>query len=380
MFKHRGLLIIFLCLIVVSVLGFLLLSTNSPKAQNLFTYKDIIVTQEQNVKTLMAAGSNVVIDSKIKGHIFVVDGDLTISANSKVAGQIVVLGGNVTVDPQAELRYRPFVFLLHGHPFVPLVVASLLGIGAFSLIALPLLLWLVGYYFKRSHFYELAKAALLELQARWSSLYVVAGFVLSAAMLYAFLSVAWNTFFKASTALFDDAFIWLVRYYANPALDKFMLFITDIGFGKGYAIIVGFTFAVLAYKKRWHDISALGICLAGAGLLSVILKNSFHRLRPDSFFLVQETSYSFPSGHAMASMCFYGMLAFFLMREVKSWPVRLLIATFAIILSLVIGISRIYLGVHYPTDVVAGYAVGFMWLTFCISLLLRQQKKQQNNS
>ena len=82
----------------------------------------------------------------------------------------------------------------------------------------------------------------------------------------------------------------------------------------------------------------------------------------------------------MASMCFYGMLAFFLMREVKSWPVRLLIATFAIILSLVIGISRIYLGVHYPTDVVAGYAVGFMWLTFCISLLLRQQKKQQNNS
>ena len=73
----------------------------------------------------MAAGSNVVIDSKIKGHIFVVDGDLTISANSKVAGQIVVLGGNVTVDPQAELRYRPFVFLLHGHPFVPLVVASL---------------------------------------------------------------------------------------------------------------------------------------------------------------------------------------------------------------------------------------------------------------
>ena len=157
-----------------------------------------------------------------------------------------------------------------------------------------------------------------------------------------------------------------------------MLFITDIGFGKGYAIIVAATFALLAYKKRWPDLSALAICLAGAGLLSVFLKNSFQRMRPDSFFLVQETSFSFPSGHAMATMCFYGMLAFFLMREAKSWSLRLLIATLAVILSLIIGLSRIYLGVHYPTDVVAGYAVGFMWLLFCISLLLKQQKKKQS--
>lgn len=380
MFKHRGLLIIFLCLIVASILGFFILTTNSPKAQNLFTYKDIAITQEQNVKTVMAAGGNVAVDSNIKGHIFVIDGDLTISANSKVAGQIVVLGGRVTLEPQAELKYRPFVFLLHGHPLVPLVVALLLGLGALSLIVIPLLLWLIGYYFKRSPLYQPAKDKLLELKERWPSLYIITGFILSVAMLFTFLDLAWDTFFQSSAVLFDDAFIWLVRYYANPTLDKFMLFITDIGFGKGYAIIVGATTAMLAYKKRWYDISALAICIAGAGLLSVLLKYSFHRLRPDSFFLVQETSFSFPSGHATATMCFYGMLAFFLMREVKSWPVRLLIATLTIILSLIIGISRIYLGVHYPTDVVAGYAVGFMWLTFCISLLLRQEKKKQNNS
>ncbi len=328
----------------------------------------------------MAAGGNVAVDSNIKGHIFVIDGDLTISANSKVAGQIVVLGGRVTLEPQAELKYRPFVFLLHGHPLVPLVVALLLGLGALSLIVIPLLLWLIGYYFKRSPLYQPAKDKLLELKERWPSLYIITGFILSVAMLFTFLDLAWDTFFQSSAVLFDDAFIWLVRYYANPTLDKFMLFITDIGFGKGYAIIVGATTAMLAYKKRWYDISALAICIAGAGLLSVLLKYSFHRLRPDSFFLVQETSFSFPSGHATATMCFYGMLAFFLMREVKSWPVRLLIATLTIILSLIIGISRIYLGVHYPTDVVAGYAVGFMWLTFCISLLLRQEKKKQNNS
>ena len=122
----------------------------------------------------------------------------------------------------------------------------------------------------------------------------------------------------------------------------------------------------------------MAICLAGAGLLSFLLKNTFQRLRPDTFFLVTETSFSFPSGHALATMCFYGMLAFFIMRETSSWPLRLWVATLTLFLSLAIGISRIYLGVHYPTDVVAGYAVGFMWLTFCISLLLRYEK--QNNS
>ena len=87
MFKHRGLLIIFLCLIFASILGFFMFANNTPKAQNLFTYKDIAITQEQNIKTLMSAGGNVVIDSNIKGHIFVVDGDLVISNNSKVSGR-----------------------------------------------------------------------------------------------------------------------------------------------------------------------------------------------------------------------------------------------------------------------------------------------------
>ena len=112
MFKHRGLLIIFLCLIVASILGFLMLANNTPKAQNLFTYKDIVISQEQNVKTVMAAGGNVVVDSNIKGNIFVVDGDLTINAGSKVGGQIVVLGGVITGSPLAELRYNPLVWVV----------------------------------------------------------------------------------------------------------------------------------------------------------------------------------------------------------------------------------------------------------------------------
>ena len=105
-------------------------------------------------------------------------------------------------------------------------------------------------------------------------------------------------------------------------------------------------------------------------MLSFLLKILFHRTRPDLFRVVQETGYSFPSGHALATMCFYGMVAFLIMRIIDSWRGRLIVMTLAVVLSILIGISRIYLGVHYPTDVIAGYAAGSMWLAFCISLLM----------
>lgn len=376
--KHRGILIVFLCLLAAVILGLFVFRDNIPKVQNVFSYTDIVIAPGQNVKTLMVAGGDVVVYSSIRENIFVVDGDLALKEGASVSGQTIVLGGSITISPQADIKHRPVSLLIHGHAFVPLIVALLLVLAAMSLILLPIIFLLIGYYFKKSPLYLPAKIQLLKIQERWPGLYVVTGFVLSASMLFAFLTLSWKTFLRTSTELFDDAFIWLVRYYANPALDQAMLVITDIGFGTGYIVIIGFTLIILAYKRRWSQISALAICLAGGGLLSFLLKNTFQRLRPDSFFLVTETSFSFPSGHALAAMCFYGMLAFFIMRETPSWPLRLLIVTLTLILSLAIGISRIYLGVHYPTDVVAGYAVGFMWLTFCISLLLRYEKQNRN--
>lgn len=376
--KHRGILIVFFCLLAAVILGLFVFRDNIPKVQNVFSYTDIVIAPGQNVKTLMVAGGDVVVYGSIRENIFVVDGDLAIKEGASVSGQTIVLGGSITVAPQTDIKHRPLSLLIHGHSFVPLIVSLLLVLAAMSLILLPIIFLLIGHYFKKSSLYLPAKIQLLKIQERWPGLYVVTGFVLSASMLLAFLTLSWKTFLRASTELFDDAFIWLVRYYANPALDQAMLIITDIGFGTGYIVIIGFTLIILAYKRRWSQISALAICLAGGGLLSFLLKNTFQRLRPDSFFLVKETSFSFPSGHALAAMCFYGMLAFFIMRETSSWPLRLLIVTLTLILSLAIGISRIYLGVHYPTDVVAGYAVGFMWLTFCISLLLRYEKQNKN--
>lgn len=208
------------------------------------------------------------------------------------------------------------------------------------------------------------------IERRWPVLYIAAGLLLSALMLLAFITLAWETLFHNAMSLFDDSFVWLIRYFANPILDKVMIVISDIGFGTSYIIIVGTAFITLAYLKRWLEMGAMAICLAGGAVLSYLLKNLFHRARPDLFRVVQETGFSFPSGHALATMCFYGMAAFLIMRTIASWRGRLTVMALVVIMGMAVGLSRIYLGVHYPTDVIAGYAAGSMWLAFCISLLM----------
>jgi len=100
-----------------------------------------------------------------------------------------------------------------------------------------------------------------------------------------------------------------------------------------------------------------------------MLKHLFERARPEAFQIVAESGFSFPSGHAMVSLCFYGIVAFLIVRK-RSLQWRIAGAVVATLLIVGIGVSRIYLGVHYPSDVVAGYAAGATWLGFSISLVM----------
>jgi len=133
--------------------------------------------------------------------------------------------------------------------------------------------------------------------------------------------------------------------------------------------------ALVFYKQR---LEALGlfICLIGEAVLNFLFKNLFERSRPDLFRVVEEAGYSFPSGHAMVSVCFYGMLTYLIVRHISSWHWRLVVITLTLALIAAIGVSRVYLGVHYPTDVVAGYFAGGMWLAFCISLLIWRESRR----
>jgi undecaprenyl-diphosphatase len=103
-------------------------------------------------------------------------------------------------------------------------------------------------------------------------------------------------------------------------------------------------------------------------VLDLALKYIYHRTRPTAYFGMAPHSYSFPSGHALCSFCFYGVMAGLLNARIKSLAWRLLIWLAAVALVIAIGLSRIYLGVHYPSDVVAGYLAATVWVGTVIVL------------
>ncbi len=129
---------------------------------------------------------------------------------------------------------------------------------------------------------------------------------------------------------------------------------------------LGLAASVVFLVRGWRRGAALVlVTLAGAAVLDIGLKQLFARARPQAFFDYYHTpaSYSFPSGHALFAVCFFGGLAVLLSHRLPGRPAQILVWVIALVLIFLIGISRIYLGVHYPTDVIGGFAVGTVWVT-----------------
>ncbi len=172
---------------------------------------------------------------------------------------------------------------------------------------------------------------------------------------------------EGATARFDMSVRTWVHGFASPAVTAGMKFITELGsLGLSIAAVVAIVaFLVTGWKRAagW-----LLLSLAGATVLSLALKYGFHRPRPVPFFGVAPHSYSFPSGHSLFSLCFYGTLAGLINARVRSLWLRIVLWTLATLLVFAIGLSRIYLGVHYPSDVIAGYLAAAMWVSAMIAL------------
>ena len=169
------------------------------------------------------------------------------------------------------------------------------------------------------------------------------------------------------TANFDLSVRMRIHQHASPGLTKAMIAISFLG-GDGLTIAAIIAFVAFLYY-RWRRAALwLGVTIAGALLLDLTLKYAFHRVRPTPFFVALPDTYSFPSGHALFSFCFYGVLAGLLMGRIRSRVARLLIWLSATILVTAIGLSRIYLGVHYPSDVIAGYLAATLWVSTLLAL------------
>jgi membrane-associated phospholipid phosphatase len=194
------------------------------------------------------------------------------------------------------------------------------------------------------------------------SLSLVAGLV---AAIGALLFLAWlaNEIPEGELRHFDDGTRAAVHQFASPFLTSSMLGISFLGstlFLTGLTVVVVLCFAL----RRWKREAILfGVTMVGAASLDVTLKNVFHRARPVPFFdIVAPKSYSFPSGHALASFCFYGALAAILTTRIKKRKAQVVMWTISAVLVFLIGLSRVYLGVHYTTDVLAGFAAALIWI------------------
>ena len=132
----------------------------------------------------------------------------------------------------------------------------------------------------------------------------------------------------------------------------------------------------LLWKRRWYELLALALVVPGGLLLNLLLKMAFARGRPD-WGDVDLIGYSFPSGHTMAATLFYGLLGVFFVLRVKSWWWRASAVVLAFTIICVVGFSRIYLGAHYFSDVVAAFAAGAAWLAICLTAVetLRRHRR-----
>lgn len=155
---------------------------------------------------------------------------------------------------------------------------------------------------------------------------------------------------------------------ATPVTTTAFLIVTALGSLETVALLGLSIVAYSGRKRRWLYVEVWLVALIGGVVLNQLLKAFFARPRPvfeDP--LAMESTYSFPSGHAMESMILYGMLAYFAVHALSSWRTRTAVVFGATILVLLIGFSRMYLGVHYLSDVAAGYAAGGAWLGVCIT-------------
>lgn len=196
--------------------------------------------------------------------------------------------------------------------------------------------------------------------------------VLAAGAVYAFIEVV-DEVMEGESRAFDEAVLLALRSPGDSAepigpwwVQTMFVDITSLG---GTTVVTLITLAVLGYLiidgKRAAALLVLVSVAGGAGLSS-LLKLGFERPRPDLVaHLVDERTLSFPSGHAMVSAVIYLTLGALLAQVEDSVRLKAYIIAVAVILTLLIGVSRVYLGVHWPTDVLAGWYAGTAWAIGC---------------
>lgn len=220
------------------------------------------------------------------------------------------------------------------------------------------------------------------LAAAFRERWILIALVLVAGAIYGFMSLA-DEVGENETGSFDRTILLAFRSATDVAdpigpwwLEQTAVDFTSLG---GYPVLTLITLLVIGYLlviRQPGPAALVAVSIAGGAMLSSLLKGVFERTRPDVVpHLVDVHTASFPSGHAMLSAVCYLTLGALLMRVSPARGARIYVFSASLLMAFLIGLSRIYLGVHWPTDVLAGWLVGSAWalLTWTIAFVLQRR-------
>jgi membrane-associated phospholipid phosphatase len=190
---------------------------------------------------------------------------------------------------------------------------------------------------------------------------LLGAFLVAAAALFIFGWLA-EEMLEGDTQRFDSFIRAAIHQHSTPGLTRLMMGFSFIGSVATVGVLCVVILSAFLYFRQVRLAALLGITMIGMAALDFLLKLAFHRPRPVAFFGPSPSSYSFPSGHAFGALCFYGVLAAIFAARTPGKAAKSCIWIVAAVLIAMIGLSRIYLGVHYPSDVIAGYCAGAVWV------------------
>lgn len=184
---------------------------------------------------------------------------------------------------------------------------------------------------------------------------------------------------EGETRQFDEATRAAIHQLASPVLTTIMRGFSFVGSTIALTIASIVVVVRLVMRKLGLEARLFALTMLGGALLNMTLKLAFKRARPVPFFnLSTPETYSFPSGHSLMSACFFGALAAILTVRIKSRRVRVIVWIVASAMFLLIGFSRIYLGVHHTTDVIAGFTAALIWILIIRFVEIRVKRRQRD--
>lgn len=165
---------------------------------------------------------------------------------------------------------------------------------------------------------------------------------------------------------------FIINNIMNDGLTPILKAITELG-GVAFTVLAGVLIFMFCKKNRWF----ITIDLIGVTLVNQVIKHIIRRPRPNVLRLVEESGYSFPSGHSMVSMAFYGIIIYLVYKNVSNKYLKWILIILLSLLILSIGFSRIYVGVHYFTDVAGGFLLGLAYLIIYINIYNKRIGKNE---